>query len=1523
LPGDSGNRGRADLRGEGGQGKGLTLLAARDPSLWSRRLLSSFVAAVTALLFALATSSGFAQSAPTPVAAYSFNEGTGTTVADASGTGNAGTIGSATWTSQGKYANGLVFNGTSARVTVPDAASLDLTSAMTLEAWVYPTTTLSSWKDLIYKGNDNYYLMASSCCQSRPAVGGIFGGSYAHAYGTSTLAANTWTHVAATYDGSMLRLYVNGVQVGSQAKTGALTPSTSPLSIGGDSLYGQYFTGRIDEVRVYNAALSASQIQTDMATAIGGGGGDTTPPTVSISSPANGASVSDIINVTANASDNVGVVGVQFYVDGVATGGEDTTAPYALAWDTRNSSNGSHTLTARARDAAGNSTLSAAVSVNVANSGSSATFQNEILATGFDLPTSIEFLPDGRMLVVELRGIIKVMSPPYTDPSPTPFLQITNIGSAGVQQGIFDIALDPNFPTNRFYYVFYTLGTPNHDRLSRFTANATLTGTVAGSEFVLYEDPLNASAEHHGGAINFGNDGKLYFTTGEHFSAVYSQQLSSPRGKIHRINPDGTVPTDNPFYDGAGPNVDSIWARGLRNPFRAYYDAPTGRFYIGDVGGNDAATAWEEIDLGAAGANYGWPDCEFGTCGNSAFTAGIYAYPHAGRDASVTGGFVYHGSQFPSEYKGSYFFADYTQNWIKRLTFDANGNVSGVFNFEPPDGSVDGPYGDIVYLTEGPDGALYYVDLGYSDVSFSYGVSKIRRIRYTGGANQPPTAVSNGTPLSGLPPLTVNFSSAGSSDPEGQTLGYSWDFGDGTSSTAANPAHTYLLPGQYTVRLTVSDGTNSTLAAPLTVTVGTPPTPAILAPLDGSFFNAGDVISFSGTAVDLEDGVLPASAFTWNIDFLHDGHVHPGSQFANTTSGSFTIPTSGHDFSGNTRYKITLTVRDSVGLISSTSVTVWPRKVNLSFNTVPSGLTLQLDGIAKLTPFVYDTLVGFNHTIGAQSQTFGGTSYTFSSWSDGGAASHGIVVPATNQSYVATFQSSGAPAPVAAYSFNEGTGTTVADASGTGNAGTIGSATWTTQGKYGNALVFGSNQRVTVPDSASLHLTGAMTLEAWVYPTTTPSGWRDIVYKGNDNYYLMASSSPLARPAVGGTFGGSATDLRGTSAIPANAWTHLAGTYNGSTIRLYVNGVQVASKAKTGALATSTNALSIGGDSIYGQYFTGRIDEVRVYNSALSASQIQTDMASAIGGGGGDTTPPTAPTGLTATAAGSSQINLSWTAATDNVGVTGYRVERCQGAGCSNFAEIGTTSPTSFGDTGLSASTSYSYRVRATDAATNLGPYSNTATATTLAGGGPSPVAAYSFNEGTGTTVADVSGTGNAGTIGTAAWTTQGKYGGALAFDGSSASVIVPDSASLDLTTGMTLEAWVNPSTALTGWKDVIYKGDDNYYLMGCSSSLAPAGGGKFAGVYGEVFGTGALAPNTWTHLAATYDGATLKLYVNGVLVASTVQTGALTPSTNPLSIGGDPIYGQYFAGLIDEVRVYNTALTQAQVQTDMNIALP
>ena len=387
-----------------------------------------------------------------------------------------------------------------------------------------------------------------------------------------------------------------------------------------------------------------------------------------------------------------------------------------------------------------------------------------------------------------------------------------------------------------------------------------------------------------------------------------------------------------------------------------------------------------------------------------------YFYPHNGATRRWWPGSSSR-PQFPSSYQEAS-SSPITRKTGSRLTFDASGNVTGVFNFEPADGSVDGPYGDIVYLTEGPDGALYYVDLGYSDISGTFGVSKIRRIEFI-QSDLPPVAMASASPTQGPTPLTVNFSSSGSSDPEGQPLSYSWNFGDGTTSTQANPSHAYTVAGPYQVRLTVSDGVNSTLSTPIAISAGNRPVVTISSPTDGAIFRAGDVIAFSGTATDIEDGALPASAYTWNIDFLHEGHVHPGTPIVGVTSGTFTIPTSGHDFSGFTRYRIMLTVTDSSGLQSSQFVTIFPDKVNLTFDTMPAGVTLYLDGIAHTTPFTYDTLIGFHHEIEARNATVGTTTYNFFSWSDGGTQDHVIVVPAGGAAYSATYNAVTQQAPLA------------------------------------------------------------------------------------------------------------------------------------------------------------------------------------------------------------------------------------------------------------------------------------------------------------------------------------------------------------------------------------------------------------------------------------------------------------------------------------------------------------------------------
>ena len=1270
------------------------------------------------LLLALPPSTGHAESlAPGLVAAYSFNEGTGTSVADASGTGNAGTIGTATWSTLGKNGNSLSFNGTNARVTVPDSPSLHLTSAITLEAWVFPTTVTNAWRDVVYKGDDNYYLMATTPVSSSPGAGGIFSGTYGETFGASALPASTWTHLAATYDGTTLRLYVNGAQVGSKAQTGTLATSANPLNIGGDTFYNQYFAGRIDDVRVYNTALAAVEVQSDMNTPVGPSGpADSTPPSAPGTLTATASGSSSVNLSWGAATDNVAIA--NYRVERCPGSGCTSFTEIAAAGSTQYSDTtvtGGTTYRYRVRAADGAGNLGPYSNIASATATGSAGFANDTVATSLNFVTTMRFLPDGKKLVGEIGGTLRIIPAGSSVPSATAFNVIAG-AVADADAGLHDIALDPNFATNGFYYVHYahTQGSSYRDRLSRFTAAPGWTSTVAGSESVLWQDDASSTTgAHHGASIAFGPDGKLYLSMGDNGYPSDAQSLTNYHGKILRFNADGTTPSDNPFVDGAGGNKDQIWAYGLRNPYRMSFDFTTGVHYVGDVGGNDASTAHEEINVIERGKNYGWPRCE-GPCSISGVTGPMYSYPHAGRDAAIMGGFVYRGNAYPTSYRGNYFFADYAQNWVRRLTLDSTGKVvTGVFNFEPATAALDtAAVGDPVWLGEGPDGSVYYLDLSFAEQEGAFNAGTLRRMRYLGTANQPPTVVASGNPLQGQPPLNVSFSSAGTNDPDGDSLTYAWNFGDGASSTAPNPSHTYAASGRYAVTLTVSDGTNSAFAN-LTVVVGNPPVGQILTPTDGALFVAGDHIAISGDGTDSEDGTLPASAFSWSVVFHHEGHQHPAVGPVNGVKNfTFDIPDSGHDFSGFTRYEVILTVTDSDGLTHRSSVFVFPDKVTQTFDTVPSGLTLEIDGISKSTPFSIEEVKGFKHTLNAPAQTFGGTSYAFASWSDGGAQSHTIVTPNANQSYVATFQAAA------------------------------------------------------------------------------------------------------------------------------------------------------------------------------------------------------------------DTTPPTAPASLTATPTSPTQVNLSWAAATDNVAVTGYRIERCQGATCTNFTQIAapTGTGTTYNDTTAVANTTYRYRVRATDAATNLGPYSPIANATTPTAPPAGLVAAYSFNEGTGTTVADASGTGNGGTIGTATWSNLGKSGNALSFDGTSARVTIPDAPSLRLTTAMTLEAWVFPTTKSAVWRDVIFKGDNNYFLMSSTNaSSRPAAGGTFLGTNVYLTGQTPLKSNTWTHLTATYDGTTLRLYVNGTQVSSVARTGTLATSSNPLNIGGDTIYTQYFAGRIDDVRIYNTARSAAQIQADMN----
>src|SRR5262245_58373934 len=287
---------------------------------------------------------------------------------------------------------------------------------------------------------------------------------------------------------------------------------------------------------------------------------------------------------------------------------------------------------------------------------------------------------------------------------------------------------------------------------------------------------------------------------------------------------------------------------------------------------------------------------------------------------------------------------------------------------------------------------------------------------------------------------------------------------------------------------------------------------------------------------------------------------------------------------------------------------------------------------------------------------------------------------------------------IAAYSFNEGGGATVHDSSSSGNNGVATDATWAA-GNTGGALSFnGTSSWVTVPDSATLDLTSGFTLEAWVKPAAAMgTAWETIMFKERpgDPVYALYANSDTGAPASVMSTTTAITDARDIVSIQPGIWTHLASTWAGSTLRFFVNGTQVGSRSVTGTLPVSTGALRLGGNGVRGEYFNGLIDDVRIYTRSMSAANIAQDMNTPVAPPAGDITPPTAPGGLTSTNVSATSISASWTASTDNVGVSGYHVFL-------DGALAQTTILTSFTAVALTCGTSHTIAVEAFDAAGNL-----------------------------------------------------------------------------------------------------------------------------------------------------------------------------------------------------------------------------
>jgi glucose/arabinose dehydrogenase len=339
-------------------------------------------------------------------------------------------------------------------------------------------------------------------------------------------------------------------------------------------------------------------------------------------------------------------------------------------------------------------------------------FARSQVVGGLASPTAMEFAPDGRLFVAEQRGTLRMVK---AGGKMATFLDISGSVHAAGERGLLGIAFDPAFSNNRYVYLYYTQKatgtTPAHNRVIRVTARGDR--AVAGSKkLILRLDNLSSATNHNGGAIHFGEDGKLYVAVGDNANSDNAQSLRNLKGKMLRINKDGSIPRYNPFYKRATGRNRAIWALGLRNPFSFAIQPHTGKVFINDVG----EQSWEEINRGAAGANYGWPRYE-GPESDPNYRNPVFAYRQGSTKTTgcaITGGAFYNPTtrRFPSGYVGDYFFADFCSGWIRRLDA-ATGDVTGFAT------GLSMP----VALEVSKGGGLYYLNRGAGSVG---------KFRYTG-----------------------------------------------------------------------------------------------------------------------------------------------------------------------------------------------------------------------------------------------------------------------------------------------------------------------------------------------------------------------------------------------------------------------------------------------------------------------------------------------------------------------------------------------------------------------------------------------------------------------------------------------------------------------------------------------------------------------------------------------------------------------------------------------------------------------
>ncbi|MCU0429652.1 MAG: PQQ-dependent sugar dehydrogenase [Cytophagaceae bacterium] len=628
----------------------------------------------------------------------------------------------------------------------------------------------------------------------------------------------------------------------------------------------------------------------------------------------------------------------------------------------------------------------------------------EVAPRAFTRALAIAHAPDGRIFVAEKTGAIKVVQNGVVS-------TITTIPTnTQGENGLLGITLHPNFSSNGRVYIFYTNADFTFHLIDYFSVSTT--NQVSARTNILRLDAIT-NIFHNGGGLVFVN-GNLYVACGENFAASsVLMSWESTKGKILRLTDEGQPAPGNPYFGEAGASRirRSIWAIGFRNPFSMTVDRVRNRIYVNDVG-----TSWEEInDITspdpARNYNYGWGAPNGGDGAGVATSSNTIPpiYNHrtgffGGGCSAITGGLIYSpavATNYPAQFRDQFFFSEWCNSWFK--TFPISNPSAPTSDF-----GTNLNFNKALCLSIGNDGNIYFVR--HNENPNLEGT--LFRIEYT--LQSAPQILSQPASRTVNVGDAVSFSVTASG---AAPLIYQWqrngvNIVGATSASYSISAATAAAAGSYTCIVSNTSGTVTSNVATLVVNAfNATPVVDILTPISSQTWNVGNIISYSGSATDAEDGVLPAANYEWEVLLFHQdcatcGHSHPGPNAPDgVTSGSF-VADNGGEPSPNIWVRLFLRVRDSQGRVGVDSVDLQPNKVDLTFNSTPVSAQITAgSNLLVASPFTRPFVVNATITLAASTTAMSGsgTTYNFSSWNIGGTASRTLTVPATATTYTATY----------------------------------------------------------------------------------------------------------------------------------------------------------------------------------------------------------------------------------------------------------------------------------------------------------------------------------------------------------------------------------------------------------------------------------------------------------------------------------------------------------------------------------------